>query len=52
MHRFDLFSTLQSSAEGIDSEFKSARDGVKEGHAGESLFPLTIRKRMNFKEQR
>ena len=28
MRQFDLFSALQSSTEGIDTEFKSARGGM------------------------
>ena len=51
MCQLDFFSALQSSTESIDIEFKSARVGGAAGHAGESLFPITIRSRMNFKEQ-
>ena len=52
MRQIDLFSALQSSTESIDTEFKFARGGAAVCQAGESLFPITIRPRMNFKEQR
>jgi hypothetical protein len=31
MRQLDLFSALQSSTEGIDTEFKSARSGMSSG---------------------
>lgn len=34
MHQLDLFSALQSSTEGIDTEFKSARGGAANTQGG------------------
>jgi hypothetical protein len=34
MRQLDLFSALQSSTEGIDTEFKSARGGVANTQGG------------------
>lgn len=40
MHPLDLFSALQSSTEGIDTEFKSARDGLP--GAAQTLRQVTL----------
>ena len=52
MRQLNLFSALQSSTEGIDTEVKLARGGAAAWQAGEGLSTVTIRPRMNFKEQR
>ena len=42
MRQLDLFSALQYSTEGIDTEFKSARGGVANTQGGTIVFYAPI----------